>query len=115
MARKQQDLATDAGQTSVVVPAWKAIDRLGYKSELYLASSDKERGVVLLSSPERPGLTGIAWWSGPDWQDPARLRAQIKWSRSPLVLLSWATIHPIVGAFDMLTQWLKQQVQSTAN
>lgn len=112
MARKA--LVTDLRETATV-PAWKAIEGLGYKPELFLASEDKERGVVLLSSPMRPGLMGIAWWSGIDWQDPARLRAQIKWSPSPLVLLSWARIHPIVSLFDMLLHWLKVKVQQTAN
>jgi hypothetical protein len=110
----RRDLVTDLEETTGV-PAWKAIEGLGYKPELFLASEDKERGVVLLAIPNRPGLMGIAWWSGPDWQDPTRLRAQIKWSRSPLALLSWATLHPVVSAFKMLTHWLNVKVQQTAN
>ena len=107
-------MATNLEETENV-PAWKAIKGLGYKPELFLASEDKERGAVLLSSPIRPGLMGIAWWSGVDWQDSARLRAQIKWSQSPLVLLSWARLHPIVSMFDMLLHWLRVKVQQTAN
>jgi len=114
MARKQQ-LPLEPSQRKAAVPAWKAIDSLGYKASLYLASADKQRGIVLLKCPRRPHLTGIAWWKGSNWEDPAILRAQIKWSPSPLSLLSWAAEHPTVSEFDTLLHLLTLQVQTTSN
>jgi hypothetical protein len=110
---KQQHIKQPAQRPAV--PAWKAIDSLGYKASLYLASADKQRGVVLLKCPLRPSLTGVAWWQGSEWEDPARLRAQIQWSPSTLSLLAWAAEHPTVSEFDTLLHLLTLQVQRTSN
>jgi hypothetical protein len=113
MARKQQLVQEPTPRP--VVPAWAAIDNLGYKASLYLASADKQRGVVLLRCPVRPSLIGVAWWRGSDWEDPAWLRAQVHWSTSPLSLLVWAAEHPTVSEFDTLLHLLTLQVQRTSN
>ena len=115
MARKQDITAQEPASSRPAVPGWKAIDQLGYKATLYLASADKTRGVVLLSCPNRPSLTGVAWWRDSEWEDPALLRAQIKWSPSPLALFSWASEHPTVGDFDTLLHVLMLQIQRTSN
>lgn len=95
------------------VPAWGAIQKLGYKPALYLASEDTLRGVVLLVSLQDPSVKGVAWWDG-DWSDE-RLREQIKWSASPVVLLSWAMTHPIANLFETLLHLLRGEVLRTAN
>jgi hypothetical protein len=100
--------------TTESVPAWVSIRSLGYKPALFLASKDKQQGVVLLVSPQDPNLKGIAWWDG-DWEDAAKLRAQIKWSRSPLTLHSWAALHPVAKSFDPLLHLLLTEVRRTAN
>ncbi len=102
------------GAPAESVPAWIKIQALGYKPALYLASQDKQRGVVLLVSPHDIRLKGIAWWDG-DWNDAAKLRNQIMWSRSPLELHSWAALHPVARTFEPLLHLLLAEVNRTAN
>ncbi len=95
------------------LPAWQAIKRLGYKARLYLAEESGQAGVVLLSYPQRPGLIGIAWWDG-EW-DIDVLKANIKWSPSPLTLLAWASSHKIAQRFGMLLHLLNVEVCTKSN
>lgn len=95
------------------VPAWGVVDTLGYKGRLYLANEAGTQGVVLLSYPLRPGLTGIAWWDGA-W-DPSLIKANIKWCCSPLALLAWASSHRIASQFGALLYLLTLDVQRKSN
>lgn len=95
------------------VPAWTVIDSLGYKGRLYFANETGTEGVVLLTNPERPSILGVAWWDC-TW-DRDIVHDNIKWSRSPMVLLTWASKHKIAQQFGALLYVLSLQVRKTAN
>jgi hypothetical protein len=100
-------------QSEESIPGWQVINRLGYKGRLYLAEETGNAGVVLLTYPQRPGLLGIAWWDGPC--EPDMLKANIKWSRSPLTLLAWAAAHKTAQKFGMLLHLLTVDVITKSN